>query len=116
MHEMGTVMYVIRTVNEVCEENNVDRVASVTLQVGEVSGIIPEYLTSFWQWAVKKEERLHDAELVIESIDAVTRCGGCGKTYETVKYAKVCPYCKSENTWLETGNEYNIKEITVYDD
>ena len=111
MHEMGTVIYVINKVNEVCEENGLTKVGSVTLQVGEVSGIIPDYLTDFWKWAVKKEERLAEAELVIEQIDAITRCGNCGKTYETVKYAKICPYCQSDNTWLEQGNEYIIKEI-----
>lgn len=113
MHEMGTVMYVIRTVNEVCEENKLTKVGSVTLQVGEVSGILPEYLISFWQWAIKKEKYLKEAELIIEQIDAVTRCGNCGKTYETVKYAKVCPFCGSDHTWLETGNEYIIKEIAA---
>lgn len=114
MHEMGTVMYVIRTVNQVCEENRLSKVASVTLQVGEVSGILLEYIKNFWQWAVKKEKYLQEAELVIEPIPAVTYCEGCGKTYETVKYGKICPYCGSEHTWLETGNEYNIKEIAAY--
>ena len=114
MHEMGTVMYVIRTVNQVCEENRLSKVASVTLEIGEVSGILPEYIKNFWQWAVKKEKYLQEAELVIEPIPAVTYCEGCGKTYGTVKYGKICPYCGSEHTWLETGNEYNIKEIAAY--
>lgn len=114
MHEMGTVMYVIRTVNEICEQNDLTKVASVTLEIGEVSGILPEYIADFWQWAVKREKYLTEAELIIEPIKAVTRCGDCGETYETVKYAKICPHCKSENTWLETGNEYNIKEISAY--
>lgn len=111
MHEMGTVMYVIRTVNEVCRQNELKKVASVTLQVGEVSGILPDYLTDFWKWAVSREPLMKEAELHIEPIEAVTRCGDCGQTYATIKYAKICPYCQSENTWLETGNEYLIKEI-----
>ena len=49
MHEMGTVMYVIRAVNEVCEQNKLSKVASVTLEIGEVSGIIPEYIQNFWK-------------------------------------------------------------------
>jgi hydrogenase nickel incorporation protein HypA/HybF len=28
-----------------------------------------------------------------------------------MKYKKICPYCGSGNTFLVTGNEYNIKEI-----
>ena len=109
MHEMGTVMYVIRAVNNVCEENKLTKVASVTLEIGEVSGIIPSYIKDFWQWAIKKEKYLQEAELIIEPIKAITRCGDCGKTYETVKYAKICPHCGSENTWLETGNEYTSR-------
>ena len=58
MHEMGTVIYIIDTVNKICEENKADKVLSVTIQVGEVSGIVPSYLVDFWNWAVKKEERL----------------------------------------------------------
>lgn len=55
MHEMGTVMYVIRAVNEVCEQNELTNVASVTLEIGEVSGIIPSYIKDFWQWAIKRK-------------------------------------------------------------
>lgn len=113
MHEMGTILYVIRTVNDVCAQNALAKVASVTLEIGEVSGILPEYLQKFWQWAVQKEPYLRDAQLLIKTRKAVTRCGGCGRTYETVKYAKVCPHCGSENTWLETGNEYIIQEISA---
>lgn len=111
MHELGTVFYVITEVEKVCEENNLSTVGSVTLQIGEVSGIIPEYIRECWDWAVKKSEYMKDAELKIENLEAITYCEDCGGQYETVKYAKICPYCKSEHTFLLTGNEYIIKEI-----
>ena len=41
----------------------------------------------------------------------MTFCEDCKQTYPTVKYAKICPHCKSEHTYLVSGNEYNIKEI-----
>ena len=113
MHEMGTVVYIIDTLNKLCEENQIDQVLYVKLQVGEVSGIVPSFLTDFWAWAVRKEPHLRGAELQIEELKAITHCDDCGKSYETVRYAKTCPYCKSENTWLLTGNEYIIKEIGV---
>ena len=111
MHELGTISYVIRTVEKLAEENSLSEIASVTLEVGEVSGIIPGYLTDYWQYARKKSELLRDTELKIETLPAVTYCEGCGKTYPTVQYAKICPHCGSAETWLLTGNEYNIKEI-----
>ena len=95
MHELGTVMYIIRTVEDCCRENQLTKVASVTLQVGEVSGILPKYLTDCWDWAVKRTEFLTEAALRIEPIEAVTLCGDCGEEYSTVRYAKVCPRCGS---------------------
>ena len=113
MHELGVVFYVIRDVKKVAEENQVEKVETVTLEIGEVSGVVHEYLTDCWNWAVKKEPIMEQAILQIETIPAVTFCESCKQTYETVKYAKVCPYCQSEQTYLLQGNEFNIKEIGV---
>ena len=111
MHELGTVFYVIKEVENLVEEHHLSVVASVTLEIGEVSGIIPEYIVDCWNWAIKETKYLKDTEIKVEKLEAVTYCEDCGKTYSTVKYAKICPYCKSEHTYLLTGNEYNIKEI-----
>ena len=111
MHELGTISYVIRTVERIARENELTEIASVTLEVGEVSAIIPAYLRDYWLFARKKSELLQETELKIEILPAVTYCEGCGQTYPTVQYAKICPHCGSDQTWLLTGNEYNIKEI-----
>ena len=111
MHELGTVFYVIEQVEKVCRENDLTTVGSVTLEIGEVSGIIPEFIVDCWNWARKKNEFVKDAELKIEKLEAVTYCQDCQKTYPTMQYKKICPHCGSENTYLLTGNEYNIKEI-----
>ena len=111
MHELGTVFYVLDRVEELCDEHELTEVGSVTLEVGEVSGIIPEYLQDFWQYARAKTEHFQETELKIEMLPAVTYCQDCGNTYPTVVYKKICPYCQSGNTFLVTGNEYNIKEI-----
>ena len=113
MHELGVVFYVVRDVKEVAEENQVNKVTCVTLEIGEVSGIIPEYLIDCWNWARQKEPVMEEAELKIESIEAVTYCEHCRREYPTVKYAKTCPYCGSEQTYLLRGNEFLIKEVEV---
>lgn len=100
MHELGTVFYVIKQVEQLCVENNLSTVGSVTLEIGEVSGIIPKYVQDCWDWAIKDTTYLKNTELKIETLDAVTYCEDCGKTYPTVKYAKTCPYCGSEHTFL----------------
>lgn len=113
MHELGVVFYVIKDVNAIAQENDIEKVHSVVLEIGEVSTVVPELLLDVWKWAIKKEPVLVEAELKIETIPAVTHCEDCGQDYETVKYAKICPHCQSENTYLLQGNEFNIKEIEV---
>lgn len=113
MHELGIVFNVIKTVERTAAENNVKEVLSVTLELGEVSGVVSRELTSCWDWAVKKTELMTQARLVIETIPAVTYCDTCGQTYPTVPQGKICPHCGSDRTWLLRGNEMNIKEISV---
>ncbi len=111
MHELSVVFSIIRTVEEVARENHVSDVASVTIRLGEVSTVIPHYLTDCWNWAVKRTEILRHAELRIEQIPAVTWCCGCSREYPTVTYGKICPYCGSRDTFLVRGNEFLIQEI-----
>ena len=55
MHELGVVFHVIKSVNRIAEENGVSRVSAVTIELGEVSSVIPDYLLDCWKWAVSKE-------------------------------------------------------------
>lgn len=115
MHELGVVFHVIKNVKNVALENNIEKIKSVTLEIGEVSGVINEQLIDCWNWAKKREDMTVDAELIIETLKAVTFCEDCEQNYETVEHGKICPYCGSEHTYLVVGNEFNIKEIEVYD-
>ena len=75
MHELGIVFHVIKTVERVGAENDLTRVAGVTLELGEVCGAIPKELVSCWDWAVQKSDLLRGAQLRIETLrrDTVRR-------------------------------------------
>lgn len=111
MHELGLVKHIVRTIEDLSVEEELTEVASVTLEIGEVSGVIPDYLEDCWKYFRVRSDLLKDAELKMEEISAVTFCEDCKGTYSTIKYKKVCPYCGSGNTYLLEGNEFNIKEI-----
>lgn len=113
MHELSIVTYVIKQVDEIAKENKLTNIQSVTLEFGEVSGIVPEYLSDCWQWYAKKTPLIEHTEFKYEIIPAVTWCDDCKTTYPTVKYGKTCPNCGSGLTWLQQGQEMNIKEIVA---
>ena len=114
MHELGIVFYIIRDVKKAAQENGVNHVETVVMNIGEVSTVVPQYLTDCWRWAADKEDVLRGAELRCEIIPAITHCEDCGLDYPTVKHGKTCPGCGSEKTFLVQGNEVEIKQIETY--
>ena len=113
MHELGVVFHIADSVVKIAEENQASHVRRVTLQIGEVSTVIPSYLTDVWNWNCKRVPMLEGCERTVEQIPAVTYCTACVQTYPTVPQGKICPYCGSEETYLQQGNELEIKEIAV---
>ena len=111
MHEMGIVTHLAKTLDELAAEQHITKIGSVTLQVGEVSGIMTDYFVDCWNYFRVRHPLLTECELKLETIPAVTHCGNCGRDYETVRYGRECPYCHSGDTWLIRGNECIIKEI-----
>ncbi len=111
MHELGVVFHIIKSVEKVAVENQLTEIARVTVELGQVSTVIPHYLTDCWRWAADKNELLRGAELKIEEVPAITYCEDCENTYGTVEYGKTCPYCGSVHTYLVQGNQVMIKEI-----
>ena len=111
MHELGIVFHMIDTLEEVGRENELTSIVRVQLALGEVSGVLPDYLLDCWRWAADRTELLHGAELEIVEVPAVTVCNACGRTYGTVAYGKTCPHCGSGDTALLHGLEIEIREI-----
>lgn len=113
MHELGIVFYIIRDAKEAALQNSVKHISKVVMNIGEVSTVIPDLLQDCWKWAVAKEEMMTGCELVVNRIPAINHCNSCQKRYSAVEHGRTCPDCGSEDTWLEQGNEVEIKEIEV---
>ena len=113
MHELGVVFHIADIVRDVAVENKATKVQKVVMQIGEVSTVVNDQLIDCWNWSESRAEHLKGCRLEIEAVKAVTYGGDCQKEYETDKNSKICPYCKSERTYLLRGNEVMIKEIVV---
>ena len=77
MHELGIVFSILDRLEDVAKEENLSHIKRVTLEVGEVSTVIPEYVTPCFDWAVKKRPLFGDTTLEIETIHAITVCNSC---------------------------------------
>ena len=116
MHELGIVFEIQKRVTAVAEENGLSLrdIAQVVVEVGEASTIVPRYLKECWPAATDGTE-MQDAELVVEILVAQVRCKKCGTVYEYLKHNKKCPACGAWECVMVTGQEFNIKEIVVFE-
>ncbi len=113
MHELGIVFNITKQIDDVAKQNNANKVTSLTIELGEVSTVVPDLFTECFEWAKKKSEYLKDCKLNLVVIKAITYCEDCKKTFSTVEHGKTCPYCKSPHTYLVTGSEVVLKKIEV---
>ena len=108
---MGIVLHLANMLERTAKEQHLKKIRSVTLQVGEVSGIMTGLFTDCWDYFKVRKPLLAEAALRLETLPAVTWCDSCRKTYETVRYGRQCPYCQSTETWLLNGRECIVKEL-----
>ena len=113
MHELGIVINVLEQVDAVAAENKAEKVLKVTMEVGEVSTIVPELFIDAFNWAKKRTAYLKEAELEMIIIEGRTYCKNCGETYKTTEFGKECPHCGSFDTYLLTGDQVVIKDIAA---
>ena len=85
MHELGIVLNVIDRVEEIAKENNVKKVTKLTLEIGEVSSIVPSYFSDCFEWAKKKTDYMKDTELEMIILEGLSYCRDCNKTYKRYK-------------------------------
>lgn len=113
MHELGIVVHVINQIEELAKKNQVKKVIELTLEVGEVSGVVEEYFVDAFNWAIKKTEYMKECKLNLIIIQGISYCEDCKKTYSTTEYGKECPYCHGPHTYLVTGRDVMIKNVKV---
>ena len=80
MHELGVLHQVIKAANRIAEENQIRRIRHITLEVGDVSGFVPQYLTKLFPVAADGSPVLKRAKLRIENVQ------GRGLTIKEIGY------------------------------
>ena len=88
MHELGIVFHIIRTVEDACRDNAILRVSSVTLQLGEVSGVVPHYLEDLFRGeAMNSQPKISVIVPVYKVENFLDRCveSIVGQTYENLE-------------------------------
>jgi hydrogenase nickel incorporation protein HypA/HybF len=113
MHEMGLTDAVLKMVDGILAENNCRGASKITLEIGDLSGVVPRFVRDCWT-AVADGTRYEKTELVLESAPGTAKCLDCGLEFPADLDHLVCPDCLSRKLQPLTGMDMTIKEIEAY--
>lgn len=108
MHELSITCNIVELVSEAA---NGRKVARVTIEIGKLSGVLPDAV-AFCFPEVAKGTEAAAAFLDIREIDASARCDVCGAEFPTPSMLTTCP-CGSLRFQRLAGEELNVKSIEL---
>ncbi len=112
MHELGLLAEIVDKIEAVAKENNVTEIEKLVLDVGEYSGVVPEYVETSYP-AVIGGTMLENTKLQMNIIKGVAFCHSCKKKFDIKGNEQRCPYCGSQECEVVEGGEFIIKEIVA---
>lgn len=116
MHELPITESIVRICCEEAEKHNVKKVNEIKIKVGELSGLVPECLQSYFD-IVSKDTIIEGAKLNIIKIPVTMECTECNAKFELLKsQGNCCEVCGSTKLKIVNGNEYYIDSMEVDED
>ncbi len=109
MHELGVVLEIFDLIEEIMAEQDLKKVSAVTVELGELSGVLPDYFRECWN-AARLGGIFEETELKLIIIPARARCI-CGEEYEMTKNSRICPRCHKTDYEIISGKEFNVLSI-----
>lgn len=110
MHEMGIADAMLRTVTRIARDEGVARVTRITVEIGELSGVVPRFLSDCWE-AVAAGTVYEATALVVSVAPGTLRCLECGSEFPVDFDRLRCPNCGSEKLAPIAGRDLTILEI-----
>lgn len=112
MHEFSIAVNIIEIVEQNANKVKANCVNEITIEVGELSGVVEEALEQAMQQA-KENTIASGSKIKIINIKGVFECKDCKQRYNADNLYELCPVCNSNNKNILKGQELKIKSIKV---
>lgn len=109
MHELAMMESIVDAVEE---QVGPARVSCVRLQIGSLTGVVPDALRFCFD-VCARGTTLEGARLEIDEIPGRGRCRACGSEMALVTFVDLCP-CGSAELEITAGRELRVRELEVH--
>jgi len=115
MHELAIINNMIGLAEtELSRIGAVDKVSTITIRVGCLSGASPEALRFAFE-VVAPSTKLRGARLEIVQPGIACRCRTCGETHKANELLFRCPSCGGADLDTQGGRDLYLESIEVQD-
>ncbi|MBT8042682.1 MAG: hydrogenase maturation nickel metallochaperone HypA [Kiritimatiellales bacterium] len=112
MHELSLAQGLVEQLRQTAEAEGATRVTSVTVVIGNYSGVEPDAFEFAFPFAT--EGTLVDgAELIIDLLPVSVECRQCKTTSHPEPINLVCMKCGSDDVVLQGGREFLIRSVEI---
>lgn len=115
MHEISLVASLFDTLLEKAAAHKAREVTLVTIKVGPLSGVVPEFLESAFDM-YKKGTIAGRARLIVEPLRFIVRCGACSAETSRDEPITACPACGSTDYSIIQGTEIYLDKLELETD
>ena len=114
MHELSIAQGILEIVQQHVPDSQAGDVRSVEVQVGRMSGVVPESLEFCFE-ALVRDSPFSQARLAIEPVPVRCTCRRCAAAFEIDDPIFLCPKCGSGEVQVSSGTELQVVQIELHD-
>jgi hydrogenase nickel incorporation protein HypA/HybF len=112
MHELSVVASLFEILEEKVKEQGGKKITLVKLQIGTLSGIVPDLLATAFD-IYKKDTIAAEAELKINVVPLKVQCKDCQKVMIKDDFVFICDNCNSTNLETVEGTEMILEKMDI---
>jgi hydrogenase nickel incorporation protein HypA/HybF len=112
MHELSIVANLFEILEKKAKEKKAKKIVSLKLQIGQLSGIIPELFRSAYD-IYKKDTIASEASLNIEIVPFRVECQKCKTKMSKDDFILTCDQCGSHDLKILSGTELLLEKIEL---
>jgi len=112
MHELSVAQSILDSALRHAEERGFQRILSVHLKIGRLSGIEVESLRFCFE-VLSAETMARSADLTVDLLPIRGKCRQCGREFNLEEVDFVCPGCHNRDIEVVSGTEMLMDKMEV---
>lgn len=110
MHELAITEGILRTAVPKAEQSGAKKILEIRLSIGELSGVIPEYVQYYFD-LIGKGTIAEGAKIVAKVLPVAVSCPDCGYEGGIDRKDRRCPECRSTRFRITGGREFYVDSL-----